>query len=239
MEFVQPIEIELTGHKSLSSNLLASLTVSVDGHALQYRQNRFYGEIPFTVEAQSKWNVSIEHNREKLFDGRWDQTSSNSNSIAKIELEGEVSFDLPSGFVLHKVNGKSNFEPHEREVKVPFGEKLDVVIADLTGVIKFRENVKWEKEINFVGDEYLRSKRLRNQGNQATYWLVRKTGDPSVRKEIGQTNEVGSLPTKNLGDYVVIVEWSSTLKREIELEKFLRSEKSVELWLAAKSQAVR
>ena len=237
LRFEQTIEAELVGHGSLSHKTLKELSVKVGGHSLSLLENRFKGNVPLTQDEQPAWEAIVEFNGEELFHGNWNSIASASNTRKTIQLEGAVNFDLPSGFVLHKVNDKATSQTNDTKISVPLGDQLDLFITDSSGVIQIREAVDWTSQIERKADEYLRSKKLRNQGNQATYWLMR-TGDRTVRKKIGKTNETAQLPVKSLSDYVVVVQWAPNLKREFGLEEFLDTRKSIEYYPAAAGRTI-
>ena len=65
-----------------------------------------------------------------------------------------------------------------------------------------------------------------------------RTGDRTVRKKIGKTNETAQLPVKSLSDYVVVVQWAPNLKREFGLEEFLDTRKSIEYYPAAAGRTI-
>lgn len=235
LKFMVPIEVGLVVHGSIS-DYLSKLTVRVDGKELKPNGDVYVREFPYFQQAAPNWEVTVAYNPtgENLFQKRWDQIPSASKLSRKLELNGNVRFNLPAGYVLREANGKTNIKAREGEfeVNVPFGKNLEFVITDDKGVIQFREKIAWTTHPTFALEDHLQEKRLRNQGNRAEYYLVRNE-DPSVRKWIGRTRAKVKLPSLKKSDYSVVVEWSPNYQLTIPLEEFLASRISVEFLPAA------
>ena len=113
-------------------------------------------------------------------------------------------------------------------MRAPFGERLDFVVTDSTGVIRIHKNVEWKDTITVSKEEVFASKALRNYGNRATFWLTR-ADSPTLRKEVGTTGGNGWFPKQDQEDYIVVVGTRSGKELSVPLRAFIESGKPVEL----------
>ncbi|MDB2686168.1 hypothetical protein N9Y42_03070 [Mariniblastus sp.] len=227
LNFVFPVQLELTGYKKLSPELLEDLNVKVGRHKLKFDQTRFFeADIPYTDKQKVGWETTVRHAGEKLFSQDWSNFSTESEIRKIAKLFGKVNIETEDGYTLQSVNGETGFGHFSNEVSVPFGENLDIVVSDSSGVIQLRDSVDWQKQFMFKVGKLMRIKELRSDNGFATFWLFRRD-NPGKRKKIS-VSRFAQLP-KEVDSYRVAVEWASGHRREFSLQEFMSKRKPIEL----------
>ena len=226
VNFVQPIELEMTGYHELSDELLRNLDVRVGGQKLKLESGVFKADILYSSASAADWTTSVTYHGETLFNQRWNEFSTESDSQKTARLHGKVNVTLQDGFMIREVNGQTGFDRSAREVTVPFGNQLDMVVADASGVIEFRDSLAWTQHAKFDVAKFLQRKRLRNENGHAKF-VLRQLNRPEYSKEFS-SNETAFLPRAGLDTYRVVVEWPDGIAREFSLEQFMKFRKPVE-----------
>ena len=233
LNFVFPVQLELVGYKKLSSDLLGNreLNVRVGDQKLNFDGTKFFkADIPYTGKQKEGWKTTVEYAGEKLFNQKWSDFSTDSESRKIAKLYGKVNVETENGYTLQSVNGESVSGHFKHEVSVPFGENLDIVVSDSSGVIQLRDSVPWKKQFRFEVSKHMKAKELRCHNGVATFWLFR-VDNPEMRKKISGSR-FAKLPVQDMDAYRVSVVWDSGHNRDFSLEDFMETRKPIEIGAA-------